>query len=117
MRRVLIAVGVVAVFVMGVCASAFAKDRTIIAKNILPSGQYGTPGPQAASQATLYNALTPLFDHVTSNDINADYKSEKLSVDTDGPATQEAVPFPGVTLMRDRYNVPAHLRGHPCRRR
>ena len=106
MRRVLIAVGVVLMFVMGVCASAFAKDRTIIAKNILPSGQYGVPGPQAASQATLYNALTPLFDHVTSNDINADYKSEKLGVDTDGPATQEAVPFPGVTLQRDRYNVP-----------
>jgi Penicillin amidase len=106
MRRVLIAVGVVAVFVMGACANAFAKDSTIIAKNILPSGQYGVPGPQAASQATLYNALTPLFDHVTSNDINADYKSEKLGVDTDGPATQEAVPFPGVTLLRDRYNVP-----------
>ena len=106
MRRVLIAVGVVAVFVMGVCASAFAKDRTIIARNILPSGQYGTPGPNAADQATLYNALTPLFDHVTSNDLYTDFKSEKLSVDTDGPTTQEQVPFPGVTLQRDRFNVP-----------
>ena len=28
------------------------------------------------------------------------------SVDTDGPTTQEAVPFPGVTLLRDRFNVP-----------
>ncbi len=106
MRRVLIAVGVVAVFVMGLSASAFAKDRTIIARNILPSGQYGTPGPNAAAQATLYNALTPLFDHVTSNDLYTDFKSEKLSVDTDGPTTQEAVPFPGVTLLRDRFDVP-----------
>ena len=83
-----------------------APDPTIIARNILPSGQYGTPGPNAASQATLYNALTPLFDHVTPNDLFTDYKSEKLSVDTDGPTTQEAVPFPGVTLLRDRFNVP-----------
>jgi len=27
-------------------------------------------------------------------------------VDTDGPATQEAVPFSGVTLLRDRFNIP-----------
>ncbi len=106
MRRVLIAVGVVSVFVTGACASAFAKDRAIIARNILPSGQYGTPGPNAAAQATLYNALTPLFDHVTSNDLNTDFKSESLSADTDGPTTQESVPFPGVTLLRDRFNVP-----------
>ena len=106
MRRVLIAVGVVGVFVLVACANAFGKDPTIIAKNILPSGQYGVPGPQAASQANLYNALTPLFDHVTSNDINTDFKSEKLGVDTDGPATQEPVPFPGVTVLRDRFNVP-----------
>src|SRR5256885_1002523 len=106
MRRVLIAVGVVAMFVMGACANAFGKDPTIIARNILPSGQYGTPGPNADSQAQLYNALTPLFDHVTPTDLFTDFKSEKLSVDTDGPATQENVPFPGVTILRDRFNVP-----------
>jgi hypothetical protein len=27
-------------------------------------------------------------------------------VDTDGPTTQEIVPFPGVTLLRDRFNIP-----------
>src|SRR4051794_940611 len=98
MRRVLLGVGVVAIFVMGACANAFAKDPTIIARNILPSGQYGTPGPNADAQAQLYNALTPLFDHVAANDLFTDFKSEKLGVDTDGPTTQEAVPFPGVTL-------------------
>ena len=54
----------------------------------------------------MYNALTPLFDHVVANDLFTDFKSEKLSVDTDGPTTQENVPFPGVTLLRDRFNVP-----------
>jgi hypothetical protein len=81
-------------------------DPTIIARNILPSGQYGTPGPNASAQAQMYNALTPLFDHVSQNDLFTDFKSEKLSVDTDGPTTQEQVPFPGVTLLRDRFNVP-----------
>ena len=98
-----------AILALAPVASAKKKssaDPTIIARNILPSGQYGVPGPNAASQATLYNALTPLFDHVTQNDLFTDFKSEKLSVDTDGPTTQEAVPFPGVTLLRDRFNVP-----------
>ena len=109
--RLWTAVGVMALALAAFAPAASAKkksssDPTIIARNILPSGQYGTPGPNAASQATLYNALTPLFDHVTPNDLFTDYKSEKLSVDTDGPTTQEAVPFPGVTLLRDRFNVP-----------
>jgi hypothetical protein len=107
MRRVLVALGVVATFVMVVCASATAKDRTIIARNILPSGQFQIDtGPAAEAQAHMYNALTPLFDHVTPNDLFTDFKSEKLSVDTDGPTTQESVPFPGVTLLRDRFNIP-----------
>ncbi len=110
-RRLLVTGAVMAAAILALAPAASAKkksssDPTIIARNILPSGQYGTPGPNAASQATLYNALTPLFDHVTPNDLFTDYKSEKLSVDTDGPTTQEAVPFPGVTLLRDRFNVP-----------
>jgi acyl-homoserine lactone acylase PvdQ len=106
MRRVLITVGVVAMFVLMTSSSAIAKDRTIIARNILPSGQYQTPGPGADAQAQMYNTLTPLFDHVTPTDLFTDFKSEKLSVDTDGPTTQENVPFPGVTLLRDRFNIP-----------
>ena len=108
MRRFAVAVGAV-LFALVACASASAKapkDPTIIARNILPSGQYGTPNPNAAVQAEMYNALTPLFDRVTPNDLFTDFKSEKLGVDTDGPTTQEAVPFPGVTLLRDRFNVP-----------
>jgi acyl-homoserine lactone acylase PvdQ len=106
MRRVLLGVAVVAIFVIGACANAFAKDPTIIARNILPSGQYGTPGPNAATQARMYDALTPLFDQISNDTLFTDFKSEKLSVDTDGPTTAEAVPFPGVSILRDRFDVP-----------
>ena len=108
MRRFIVAVGAVLLTLVA-CAEASAKapkDPTIIARNILPSGQYGTPNPSAATQAEMYNALTPLFDHVTSNDLFTDFKSDKLGIDTDGPVTVEAVPFPGVTIQRDRFNVP-----------
>ena len=105
MRRFVVGVGA-GLLMLVVCATASAKDPTIIARNIVPSGQYGSPNPNAAQQAEMYNALTPLFDHVTPNDLFTDFKSEKLGVDTDGPTTQEAVPFPGVTLIRDRFNVP-----------
>ena len=109
MRRLLIVVGVAMSMLAFWSASASAQtaaDPTIIARNILPSGQFGLPGPGADSQAQLYNALTPLFDNVQPNDLFTDFKSEKLDVDTDGPTTQESVPFPGVTLLRDRFNIP-----------
>jgi acyl-homoserine lactone acylase PvdQ len=105
MRRLLVAVGA-GILLLVPCAAASAKDQTIIARNILPSGQYGSPNPNASVQAQMYNALTPLFDGVTPNDLFTDFKSEKLGVDTDGPTTQEQVPFPGVTLLRDRFDVP-----------
>jgi acyl-homoserine lactone acylase PvdQ len=106
MRRVMAAVGAGILMLVACSSATAAKDPTIIARNILPSGQYQLPGPGADTQAQMYNALTPLFDRVTPNDLFTDFKSEKLSVDTDGPATQEAVPFPGVTILRDRFNVP-----------
>jgi Penicillin amidase len=104
--RSLIAVGVMASAFLAFAPAASAKDPTIIARNILPSGQYGVPTAGADAQAQMYNALTPLFDHVTPNDLFTDFKSEKLGIDTDGPTTQESVPFPGVTLLRDRFNIP-----------
>jgi acyl-homoserine lactone acylase PvdQ len=107
-RRLVVAVGA-ALLVLVAAAGAGAqglKDPTIIARNILPSGQYGVPNPNAATQARMYDALTPLFDRVTTNDLFTKFKSERLGIDSDGPATQEPVPFPGVTLLRDRFNVP-----------
>jgi acyl-homoserine lactone acylase PvdQ len=110
--RLWIAVGVMASAALSFAPAAFAQepapvnDPTIIARNILPSGQYGLPGPGASTQAQMYDALTPLFDNVQPNDLFTDFKSEKLGIDTDGPTTQEVVPFPGVTLLRDKFNIP-----------
>jgi hypothetical protein len=68
MRRALIVVGAV-MLVLVACSSAIAKERTSIARNILPSGQFQlNTGPAARAQAEMYNALTPLFDHDTSSD-------------------------------------------------
>ena len=89
-------------------APAFAKDYSIIAGDIVPSGQYGSvPAPaQATRQAQMYNALTPLFNHVTSANLLTDFKPDKLGSSAVGPFTTESVPHPGVTIRRDPYDVP-----------
>ena len=51
MRRFVVAVGAVLLALVA-CANALAKapkDPTIIARNILPSGQYQAPGPNATT--------------------------------------------------------------------
>ena len=90
-------------------SSAVAKDYADTALNIIPSGQYGSvPAPPAADdQALLYDGLTPLFDGVTDDDLTTYFKSEALGgLGSDGPGTIEDVPRPGVTIVRDSYNVP-----------
>jgi acyl-homoserine lactone acylase PvdQ len=88
-------------------ANAAPRDYSAIARNIIPSGQYGFPGsPESQTQALMYDALTPLFNKVTNRDIQKYFKSEKLGTSEDGPYTIETVPREGVTIKRDRYNVP-----------
>jgi acyl-homoserine lactone acylase PvdQ len=93
-------------------ASASAKDYATIARNIIPSGQYGsvpTPSTLAADeqQATMYNALTPLFNHVTPADLTTDFKPEQLGIaGAPKPITKETVPHAGVTIYRDAFDVP-----------
>jgi acyl-homoserine lactone acylase PvdQ len=89
--------------------AAFAQDYANIARDIVPSGQYGSaaPPPQATQQAQMYNALTPLFNHVTASDLVSDFKPEQLGIaGAPGPVTTETVTQPGVTLYRDAYDVP-----------
>lgn len=108
MRRTLSVI--VAVFAVALVAAgvAVAKDYAIIARDIVPSGQYGSvpPPPQAAQQAEMYNALTPLFNHVTSNDLLSDFKPDYLGDAAVGPFTIESVPHSGVTIKLDPYDVP-----------
>jgi acyl-homoserine lactone acylase PvdQ len=111
MRRITAALAVLAVTALGASvaqASVSLKDYAQIARNIIPSGEPGSfPVPDGATtQAQMYNALTPLFDHVTNADLFTDFKSESFGVSTDGPSTIETVPYAGVTIVRDRYDVP-----------
>jgi acyl-homoserine lactone acylase PvdQ len=102
-----------AVLAMLAAGPATAKDYSGTARNIIPSGQYGSfvIPPTADVQAKMYDALTPLFDKVTNADLNKDFKSEKLGkAGTPGPAKVEKVPHKGVRIVRDRFNVP-HVYG------
>src|SRR4051812_3644114 len=92
---------------------ALADDYASTARNIIPSGQYGSvpPGPGADAQALMYDGLTPLFDQVTDADLLSKFKSEQFGPGEDGPGTPEVLPHAGVTVVRDRFNVP-HIAGN-----
>jgi hypothetical protein len=109
-RHAIVAAGIL-VLLLASPASAGKKDYADIALNIIPSGQFGSiPPPEGAdAQALMYDALTPLFDDVAQSDLTKYFKSEKFGVGPDGPATEEPVPYPGVTVVRDRFHVP-HIR-------
>ncbi|MQA75024.1 MAG: hypothetical protein GEU88_11890 [Solirubrobacterales bacterium] len=114
-RRVGVAGVVLAVaFALAVvpAAGAASKDPARTARNIIPSGQHGAVPPPAGAdtQAKMYDGLTPLFDQISNDDLFTYFKSERFGIDTDGPATTEAVPRPGVTIERDAYDVP-HVTG------
>jgi hypothetical protein len=92
---------VLAAFVAIVPSAHAVRDFSSIARNIIPSGQYGGAPPvsQADEQARLYDGLTPLFDKIKDNDLNRYFKSEKLGTKGQGPLTRERVPRNGVDLL------------------
>jgi Penicillin amidase len=111
MRRLVSAMIVIGASALGAPAAGASvqiKDYSQVARNIIPSGEPGgVPIPaDATTQAIMYNALTPLFDHVTNADLFSDFKSERFGISGDGPTTVEHVPYPGVTIIRDRFDVP-----------
>src|ERR1700728_4055903 len=87
-----------------------AKDYAIIARNIVPSGQYGAlPAPAGSAllakeeqQASMYNALTPLFSHVTTADVFDDFKPAAVGSAVKGTLTPDPDPptRAGVTILR-----------------
>jgi acyl-homoserine lactone acylase PvdQ len=97
-----------------------AKDYAIIARNIIPSGQYGAVPAAAGTpllakeeqQAAMYNALTPLFSHVTTADVFDDFKPAAVGSAVKGTLTPDPDPptHAGVTILRDAYDVP-HIYG------
>jgi hypothetical protein len=110
MRRwgAIVATVAVAAGVVGapVVSSAQTPDPAGLALNIMPHGQYGLPHSKADDQALMYDGLTPLFDQVQPADLTKYFKSEALGIGTDGPVTDDPIPYPGVTIQRDAYNVP-----------
>ncbi|MGI8572804.1 MAG: penicillin acylase family protein [Solirubrobacteraceae bacterium] len=93
-------------------AGASVGDYASIARNIIPSGEYGsipTP-PKAAQQAGMYDALTPLFNHVTARNLLTDFKSASVGRSVCQRHASERVPHPGVKVIRDRFDVP-HICG------
>lgn len=112
MTRSTAAWSVVAVATLVLSASASAKDYAGTALNIIPSGQYGgVPVPPGAdAQARMYDGLTPLFDQVTSSDLTTYFKSERFGTAGQCPCRTERVPRQGVTIVRDRFDVP-HITG------
>jgi acyl-homoserine lactone acylase PvdQ len=84
-------------------------DSAIIARDIMPSGEYGSvpPPANADQQAVMYNGLTPLFDHVTPADLVKDFKPEPVGIaGAAKPLTAESVPRAGLTIYRDAFHVP-----------
>jgi acyl-homoserine lactone acylase PvdQ len=112
MSRLIVRALVAACVSLTAPAAASAADFAGTALNIIPSGQWGgVPVPPSADeQAKMYDSLTPLFDQVTPPDLLTAFKSERFGVDTSGPGRVEAVPRPGVTIVRDRFDVP-HITG------
>jgi acyl-homoserine lactone acylase PvdQ len=110
MRRITAALAAGAIVALGTAtAQAANTDYSQVARNIIPSGQQELISPipaDATAQAQMYNALTPLFDHVSNADLFSDFKSEQFGLGTDGPGTVEPVPFAGVTIVRDKFHVP-----------
>jgi acyl-homoserine lactone acylase PvdQ len=92
-----------------------AHDYAIIARDIIPSGEPGSiPTPatiaQDEQQAKMYDALTPLFGNITAADLNNDFKPEPIGSAFTQSSTSETIPHPGVTILRDAFDVP-HIYG------
>ncbi len=80
------------------------------AHQILAPGEYGAlpPTVNSTDQGMLYDGLMPLQGNVTTADLDQYYLSEKFGVS--GPVVRTERPRPGVTILRDRYDIP-HIYG------
>jgi hypothetical protein len=116
LRRMLLFVVAVTSVGLGLAPAASAgiqapptSDHAIIARDIVPSGEYGSvpPPPNADQQAVMYDALTPRFGSVTPTDLINDFKPEPVGIaGAAKPITIEAVPHAGLTIYRDAFHVP-----------
>jgi acyl-homoserine lactone acylase PvdQ len=89
--------------------SASASDFAGKALNVLPPGQSGAipPGVHSRDQIPLYDGLTPLFDRVTTADLDTFFKPAIFGLGGRPPARVETPPQrPGLRIERDGFDVP-----------
>ena len=112
MRRALLSAAVAAAALVAlVPADAAGRlDYAAVARNVLPPGQSGSlTFPRAArDQLALYDGLTPKQGNVTAADLQRSFKSARFG--PDGRVVRTARPRAGVTIRRDRWDVP-HVTG------
>lgn len=108
MKRLLLPIALAAALSAAAATAATKPDYTLIARDILPPGE-GPNLPQLTSQEAMYDALTPLRGHVTSADLQRDFKPETLGIAGTKIVRTER-PKPGVTIYRDTFDVP-HIYG------
>jgi acyl-homoserine lactone acylase PvdQ len=97
-----------AVLVLAVSAAgASHDDYAAVARDILPPGNFGgiVFDFHSSDQATLYDALTPLYDQVSAKDVTRDFKAEPLWSGSEKAARVEK-PGRGVKILRDSFDVP-----------
>src|SRR3954454_11659316 len=107
MKKAVVALAVLALFAAFAAGAAARHDYALVARDILPPGNYGGANFTAHStdQAVLYDALTPLFDQVTSKDVAKDFKAEPLWTGKE-KAVRVEQPGRGVRILRDSFDVP-----------
>jgi len=83
------------------------RDYAAFARDVLPPGNFGGINftKHSSDQAVLYDALTPLFDKVTAQDITKDFKAEPLWNGNE-KAVRTEHPGRGVKILRDTFDVP-----------
>lgn len=91
---------------LGAAASP-RHDYALVARDILPPGNFGGINftKHSTDQASLYDALTPLFDQVTAKDVTRDFKAEPLWTGNERAVRVER-PGRGVRILRDAFDVP-----------
>ena len=101
---------IVLVFAALLAAPAAASNAGDTARYILPPGNYGglPLNDDSLDQLPLYDALTPLRDNVTPDDIERLFLPENF--EPVGPAHEEQTGRPGLRLVYDDYGVP-HVYG------
>jgi acyl-homoserine lactone acylase PvdQ len=106
--RKALAGGAILALVLAVAAGAAKRhDYALVARDILPPGNDGgiDIGAHSTDQAVMYDRLTPLRDHVTPEDVAADFKAEPLWTGKEKAVRTER-PGRGVRILRDSFDVP-----------